>query len=78
MAQGIIPQEDEEEVSSGEDPIDEGEIRRAMNRMQKLDRSIQKENQRNMKRKKRRDKSSEDEGNVLIDFLFCVVMVHLY
>ena len=77
MAQGIIPQEDEE-VSSGEDPIDEGEIRRAMNRMQKLDKSIQKENQRNMKRKKRRDKSSEDEGNVLMDFLFCVLMAHLY
>ena len=70
MAQGIIPQE--EEVSSGEEPLGEHDIKLAMNRMQKLDKSMQKENRKNMKRKKGQDGGSEDEGTIFIDF--CVIL----
>ena len=71
MAQGIIPQE--EEVSSGEEPLGEHDIKLAMDRMQKLDKSMQKESGRNMKRKKGHDVGSEDEGTILI-VDFCVVL----
>ena len=64
LAQGIIPQE--EEVSSGEEPLGEGDIKLAMNRMQKLDKAMQKESRR--KRKKGQDDDSEDEGTIFVEF----------